>query len=83
MAAGCLLILGGCSKNVEVSSAPPVYLGIPAGMTEPCVVRDIPLVTIGDLVESRNLFKAAFAACAAKVVAIREHDVAARAASSQ
>jgi hypothetical protein len=46
----------------------------------PCVVVDIALDTVGDLVASRELYKAGFEACAAKVDAIREHDAEARAA---
>jgi hypothetical protein len=47
-------------------------------MTEPCVVHDVPLDTVGALVLSRNRYKAGFEKCAAKVEAIREHDEKAR-----
>ena len=81
-AAGCLLILGACSRVGEVHSAQPVYVGIPAGLTEPCVVHDVPLETVGDLVVSRERYKAGFEKCAAKVDAIREHDAEARATAA-
>jgi hypothetical protein len=78
LVAGFLLTCAACSKGSDVRSAPPVYVGIPAGMTEPCVVHDVPLDTVGALVVSRNRYKAGFEKCAAKVEAIREHDTKAR-----
>lgn len=45
-----------------------------------CVVTDIALDTVGDLVASRELYKVGFETCAAKVDAIRKHDAEARAA---
>lgn len=48
----------------------------------PCVVVDIALDTVGDLVASRELYKAGFEACAAKVDAIRKHDAEARATTA-
>jgi hypothetical protein len=44
-----------------------------------CVVKDVEMLTTGDIVTSRNLYKDGFEKCAAKVDAIREHDAAARA----
>ncbi|WP_395391532.1 hypothetical protein WBP07_12820 [Novosphingobium sp. BL-8A] len=41
-------------------------------------MRDVELVTTGDIVTSRNLYKDGFEKCAAKVDAIRDHDAAAR-----
>lgn len=61
-------------------SAPSIYTGVPAGLMERCVVRDVALDTTGDIVTSRNLYKDGFEKCAAKVDAIRKHDAAARAA---
>ncbi|WPZ05678.1 Rz1-like lysis system protein LysC [Pelagerythrobacter marinus] len=82
-AAGCLLILGACSNRGDVESAPrEAYRGIPAGLMAPCVVVDIALDTVGDLVASRELYKAGFEACAAKVDAIRKHDAEARATTA-
>ena len=81
-AVGCLLILSACSKTGDVVSAPrEAYRGIPAGLMAPCVVADIALDTVGDLIASRELYKAGFEACAAKVDAIRKYDAEARVAS--
>lgn len=44
-----------------------------------CVVQDVELISTGDIVESRNRYKAGFDKCAAKVDAIRDHDAKARA----
>lgn len=57
----------------------PAYQGIPAGLMTRCVVKDVEMLTTGDIVTSRNLYKDGFEKCAAKVDAIREHDAAARA----
>jgi len=46
------------------------------------VVHDVPLETVGDLVVSRERYKAGFEKCAAKVDAIREHDAEARATAA-
>lgn len=81
--AGCLLTCAAYSKGSDVRSAPLVYVGIPAGTTEPCVVRDVPLDTVGALVVSRNRYKAGFEKCATKLNAIREHDAKARALSGE
>lgn len=81
--ASCLLSLSGCSNGPEVASAPPAYVGIPAGLMERCVVRDVELNTTGDLVTSRNIYKKGFEVCAARVEAIRKHDAEARAAASR
>lgn len=72
--------LGACSSKNEVVSAPPIYMGVPAGLMERCVVRDVELETTGDIVVSRNRYKDGFERCAAKVDAIRAHDAKARAA---
>ncbi len=58
--------------------ATPVYQGIPAGLKTRCTVQDVPLVSTGDIVESRALYKSGFEKCAAKVDAIREYDAKAR-----
>ncbi len=66
------MICAGCSTS---NSPPlPAYQGIPAGMMERCIVRDVPLETTGDIVESRRRYKEGFETCAARVDAIREHD---------
>lgn len=80
MASACLLTCAACSNSAEIRSAPAVYVGIPAGLMERCIVRDVALETVGDVVVSRNLYKAGFEQCAAKLDAIREHDAKARAA---
>jgi len=81
LASACLLICAACSSKSEpIRSAPPVYVGIPAGLMERCAVRDVAINTAGDLVLSRNLYKEGFEKCAARVDAIRKHDAEARAA---
>lgn len=80
MLASCLLISSGCSKPSEVRSAPMVYQGVPAALMERCVVRDVELNTTGDLVVSRNIWKAGQEVCSARIDAIRKHDAQARAA---
>ncbi|WP_231957952.1 Rz1-like lysis system protein LysC [Novosphingobium resinovorum] len=78
-----LLTCAACSTRSEVASAPPLaYDGIPAGLMERCTVKDVDLVTTGDIVTSRNAYKDGFEKCAAKVEAIRAHDAEARAVSS-
>lgn len=73
------MICAGCSKNVDIESAGgPVYEGVPAGMLEPCTVEDIRLVTVADIIASREIYVTAFRTCAARVDAIREHDAEAR-----
>lgn len=74
-----LLTCAACSTKSEIASAPPpFYQGIPAGLMARCTVKDVNLVTTGDIVTSRNLYKDGFEKCAAKVDAIREHDAKAR-----
>lgn len=46
-----------------------------------CTVQDIALVSTGDIVTSRGIYKEGFEKCAAKVDAIRDHDAKARAAA--
>lgn len=46
---------------------------------ERCVVQDVAMDTVGDVVVSRARYKEAFERCAAKVDAIRKHDAEARA----
>lgn len=70
------MICAGCSTSN--SGSMPVYQGIPAGIMERCVVHDVPLVTTGDIVESRRRYKEGFETCAARVDAIRAHDREAR-----
>ncbi|GEM_PF-3115981 len=46
---------------------------------EPCTVDDIRLVTAADIIASRQIYVEAFQKCAARIVAIRQHDQEARA----
>lgn len=62
-----------------MSAPPPAYEGIPAGLMERCTVKDVKLVTTGDLVASRDAYIEGFEKCAAKIDAIRAHDAEARA----
>ena len=78
MALACLPIFAACSNGAEIRSAPPVYVGIPAGLMDRCTVQDVPLETVGDLVLSRERYIERFETCAARVDAIREHDRQAR-----
>lgn len=58
---------------------PPAYQGVPAGLLERCVVKDVELASTGDIVTSRGIYKEGFEKCAAKIDAIRAHDAEARA----
>lgn len=81
-----LLTCAACSRSNEVASAPPppsAYQGIPAGLLERCVVKDVALTSTGDIVTSRGVYKEGFGKCAAKIDAIRDHDAQARAAAQQ
>lgn len=78
MALACLPICAACSTSVK--APPQVYVGIPAALMARCVVQDITMDTVGDVVTSRARYKEAFERCAAKVDAIRAHDAQASAA---
>jgi len=64
---------------VASAPPPPVYHGIDAGLLERCVVKDVELVSTGDIFASRGIYKEGFEKCAAKIDAIRAHDAEARA----
>ena len=76
--ASSIMLLAACSNRSEIVSAPPVYLGVPQGLLARCAVNDVPLVTTGDIVESRNRYKKGFDKCAAQVDKIRDYDAKAR-----
>lgn len=78
MVGASLLICAACSNRSEIVSAPRIYAGVPQGLLARCVVKDVTIETTGDLLISRNLYKAGFDKCAAQVDAIREHDRKAR-----
>ena len=48
---------------------------------ERCIVQDVALDTVADLVISRNLWKEGHERCAARIDAIRKHDAEMRAAA--
>lgn len=78
-----MLICVGCSTRSEIASAPPLaYRGNPAGLMTRCTVQDVELVSTGDIVTSRGIYKEGFEKCAAKVDAIREHGAKARGAAA-
>ncbi len=73
------MICAGCSKNADIEFAGgPAYEGIPAGLLERCKVEDIRLMTVADIIASREIYVEAFRICAARVDAIRDHDREAR-----
>lgn len=74
LVAACLLTLSGCSTASSISTPPATYVGIPAGLMARCIVHDVALDTVADLVISRNKWKEGHERCAAQVDAIRKHD---------
>ncbi len=77
----CLVTLSACStasKPAPAPVAPLIYTGVPAALLARCVVQDVEIKTTGDIVVSRNRWKAGFEKCAAQVDAIRKHDAEAR-----
>lgn len=72
----------GCSSTGSSPAPQAAYSGVPAGLLERCIVRDIEINTTGDIVVSRGIYVEAFNKCAARVDAIRDFDAKARAASN-
>ena len=56
-------------------------MGVPASLMERCIVNDVALDTVADLVISRNRWKEGHERCAARIDAIRKHDAEMRAAA--
>ena len=51
----------------------PMAFFVPQGLLARCVVHDIELAMVGDVVKSRDLWIAGHRKCAAQIDAIRSH----------
>lgn len=74
LVAACLPIFASCSTASDIAAPQASYVGVPASLMERCIVQDIALDTVADLVVSRQRWKEGHERCAAKVDAIRKHD---------
>lgn len=68
-------MLQACST---IDNPPLQYVGLPSHLLVRCVVNDIQMETVRDVVESRAIYKEAFETCAARVDATIEYDRKAR-----
>ena len=73
--------LGACSTTSDIEAPGASYIGVPAALMAQCVVQDVALDTVADLVVSRNRWKEGHERCAAKIDSIRKHDREMRAAA--
>ncbi len=75
--------LGACSTASDIAAPQSSYVGVPAGLMERCIVNDVALDTVADLVVSRNRWKEGHERCAARIDQIRKFDADARKVASQ
>ena len=67
--------LGACGAASDIAPPQASYVGVPASLMERCIVQDVALDTVADLVVSRNRWKEGHDRCAVKIDAIRKHDM--------
>lgn len=74
LVAACLPIFASCSTASDITPPQTSYVGVPASLMDRCIVNDVALDTVADLVISRNRWKDGHDRCAAKIDSIRKHD---------
>lgn len=69
-----LFVVCACSTASDIAAPQSSYVGIPADLMARCIVNDVALDTVADLVVSRQRWKEGHERCAARIDQIRKFD---------